>query len=134
MTKLLPLALALTCFVIMAACQSVTQQQLEKIPPNVRRGVTTTAEVQTLLGEPGHRRISANGETWFYGEVQERETSDVVVDQAIGIGSGFIPVPYIGTAISGIRSIGRSTKSAQPSATIEFDHTGIVRDYVIDIP
>jgi hypothetical protein len=127
-------AMLLASAFLVTACATTNPQRLEQLPSKVQKGTTTTAQVREFLGDPQHRRIDPEGETWSYGEAREKDTGDVIADQAVGIGVGFIPVPYIGTAVGSIRSIGHSTRSAQPSATIEFDKNGVVRDYTIEIP
>ena len=127
----------LLAFVAMATfpgCQSVSTAQLEKAPSQLKKGVTTKADVKALYGDPDRRRVNANGETWLYGAAYDRDGGEEVVGTAIGICSGFIPVPYVGTAISGLRTIGRSAESREPSAAMQFDHRGILRDYAIDLP
>lgn len=115
-------------------CSTVSTSQLEKVPSQIERGSTTKAEVITMLGDPDHRSINPSGETWTYGGARQQSAEEAAVGQAIGIGSGFIPVPYVGTAINSVRTLGRSAQTSKPGATISFDKTGVVKDYRIEIP
>ncbi len=129
-----PSAILLASLMLATGCSTVPPQKLEQIPAHIQKGSTTSAQVRQYLGAPHQRRIHPEGETWFYGNARDRGTGAVVFDQAVGIGLGFIPIPYLGTAIGGARSIGRSAQGKQPGATIDLDKRGIVRDYAIDLP
>ena len=115
-------------------CSTVSTSQLEQVPSQIERGSTTKAEVIAMLGEPDHRSIDPSGETWTYGGAQQQSAEQAAVGQAIGIGSGFIPVPYVGTAINSVRTLGRTAQTSKPGATISFDKAGVVKDYRVEIP
>ncbi len=119
---------------IATSCTTTKRQQFESVPSRIQRGSTTRSEVLNLLGEPNHKRIKSGAETWIYGGRHERSSDEMVLDQAIGIGAGFAPVPYLGSAINGVRSIDRASRSSRPGASVTFNKEGTVKDYVVDLP
>ena len=132
-TRLIVRFLPLMLFAV-SGCTTLSTRQMEQVPSRIRKGSSTKAEVVTALGKPDRRRIDPSGETWIYGNDGQRTSGEAMLGRAIGIGAGFIPVPYAGTAISGVRSLGQTANAEKPHVEIKFDRSGRVKDYVVDLP
>ncbi len=128
---------AVSCASTSGSSPAQREALFQKLPTTLRKGVSTQPDVTALLGAPDRKRISPEGETWIYGPLRDEETfGEVVADQVVGVGVGFIPVPYAGTAFSLFRSAASSKHKvrSEPAAAVLFDHQGRVKDYVVHLP
>ena len=129
--SLLALALLGT---LLSGCTTPRSRQLETIPHRVVKGKTTREQVVLLLGEPAWKNVHPDGEIWIYGDRPADRSGNFVMNEAVGVGSSFIPIPFAGTAVRTVLFAGNFKRKGRTQASIAFDRRGIVEDYVLEVP
>ena len=100
--------------IIVAGCASTGQNFDESKISQIKKGVTTEAELVQMFGAPTSRAMNSEGNTtlnWMYAEVREKGTSFI---------------PYAGTWVGG-------TQSKEKSLTVTLGADGKVASFASSV-
>lgn len=100
------------------------------------QGVTTTADVQRMLGKPsGVSQTSGGGQTWTYSanDVHEKVSQRGGLMLLGNLAGMFVPVPQLGSSAivagTAVAANGSPVSSTSQSTTIQFGPTGVVTSW-----